>query len=371
MPVFAAFWSRVLLGALLFAIAYIPSAAAEKRVALIIGNSRYVHTPELKNPKNDAADLAKALRDLNFTVSEGFDLDKGRMDKAIREFAEQLVGADVGLFIYSGHGLQVNGQNYLVPVDAKLTTAAALDFEMIRLDLVQRAMEREAKTNLIILDACRDNPLARNLTRGMGTRSGDVGRGLAAVESGIGTLISFSTQPGNIAFDGDGRNSPFVRALLKHIASPGEDISSILIGVRNDVMVDTNNRQVPWEHSALRAKFFFVQPGSTPTAMTEPGGSDRVTGTFDGVWQVSLQGGNFCYPRTVAFKIRIEENIVFTTPRPGTVKAGGAIEFTTHSREFPDVTVRYTGKLSDGGTGVGTYGTIRGRCTGTMTLKRL
>src|SRR5262245_17318873 len=147
------------------------AAVAENRVALVIGNSAYRHVPDLKNPKNDAADMAAALERLGFKVIKGFDLDKTGMDRTIRDFATALTGANVGVLFYAGHGLQVAGTNYLVPVDAQLTTAAALDFEMVRLDLVQRTMEREAATNVLFLDACRDNPLTRNLARAMGTRS--------------------------------------------------------------------------------------------------------------------------------------------------------------------------------------------------------
>jgi hypothetical protein len=237
-----------------------PAAAAEKRVALVIGNSAYRHAPALKNPRNDATDVAAVLNGLGFKVLEGFDLDKASMDRLLRTLAAALVGADIGVFFYAGHGLQVAGTNYLVPVDAELTASAALDFEMVRLDLVQRTMEREASTNVLFLDACRDNPLTRNLARAMGTRSAEIGKGLAAAESGVGTLISFSTQPGNVALDGDGRNSPFAGALIKAIPTPGEDLSNMLIGVRNEVMASTRNRQVPWEHSALRARFYFAPP---------------------------------------------------------------------------------------------------------------
>jgi hypothetical protein len=246
-----------------------------KRVALVIGNSQYKNTAPLGNPRNDAADMARALGSLGFEVIEGHDLEKASMDRTIRDFANALNGARVGLFFYAGHGLQVMGQNYLVPTDAQLTTSAALDFETVRLDLVHRTMEREAATNIIILDACRDNPLARNLARALGTRSTQVGRGLAAVESGEGTLISYSTQPGNVALDGAGRNSPFAEALLKHIAAPGDDLPSILINVRNDVMKATARRQVPWEHSAMTARFYFTPPqvqapaGPTPEQQIE------------------------------------------------------------------------------------------------------
>jgi uncharacterized caspase-like protein len=258
------------------------AALAQKRVALVIGNSTYQNTPQLDNPKNDASDVSLALKDLGFKVLEGRDLEKAAMDRLIRDFAEALSGAQIGLFFYAGHGMQVSGQNYLVPVDAKLTTGAALDFEMVRLDLIQRTMEREATTNIIMLDACRDNPLVRNLARALGTRSSSIGKGLAAMESGEGTLISFSTQPGNVAFDGAGRNSPFAGALVKHIKTPGEDLPTILINVRNDVMAATERRQVPWEHSALTAKVYFIPPKPQTEAAPGPGRDLQVELTFWG-----------------------------------------------------------------------------------------
>ena len=246
------------------------TAAEAKRLALIIGNGAYQHVPRLANPANDAIDMSAALKKLGFEIIEGRDLDEAAMRRAVKQFAETLTGAKIGLFFYAGHGLQVDGQNYLVPIDAKLETAAGLDFELIRLDVVQRAMERETRTNVIFLDACRDNPLTRNLARVMGTRSvKEVGRGLAAVELGVGTLISFSTQPGNFALDGDGRNSPYAAALAKHLSNPTEDLSTLLISVRNDVMAATNDRQIPWEHSALRSKFYFgAVPESKPAGPT-------------------------------------------------------------------------------------------------------
>jgi hypothetical protein len=252
------YFGRVALLVLLWALAAAPSAQAEKRVALVIGNSAYQYTGKLANPKNDAADMAAVLKKHGFQVIEGLDLDKAAFDRSVRDFAAVLRGADAGVFFYAGHGLQVGGQNYLVPIDAKAAEAAALDIEMVRVDVVHRIMERQTNTNILFLDACRDNPLARNLARSMGTRSSEVGRGLAAVESGIGTLISFSTQPGNVALDGSGRNSPFAAALVKHLAAPKDDLSAILIDVGNDVMRGTQNKQVPWEHSALTGRFYFT-----------------------------------------------------------------------------------------------------------------
>lgn len=258
------FWFILLIGLFLSS----PSLA-QKRVALVIGNSAYQHTPALANPKNDATDMAAALKQLGFQVLNGFDLDKVGLERKVRDFAIALQGAHVGVFFFAGHGLQVGGHNYLVPIDAQLSTASALDFETVRLDLVHRTMEREAQTNVMFLDACRDNPLTRNLARSMGTRSTEIGRGLAAVESGVGTLISFSTQPGNVALDGTGRNSPYAGSLVKHVSS-SDDLGAILIAVRNDVMKDTQRKQIPWEHSALTGRFYFRPPTQTAVAERVP-----------------------------------------------------------------------------------------------------
>lgn len=228
-----------------------PHVFAENRVALVIGNSTYQHVPVLPNPGNDASDLAAKLRELGFDVVVGLDLDLAGVRKAVRVFAEKLDSADLAMFYYAGHGLQVNGQNYIVPTDAKLASYIDLDFEALPLDIILSAMERTSRVNLVFLDACRDNPLAMNLARSMGTRSGTVGRGLAKVGGGIGTLIAFATQPGNVAFDGAGRNSPFTGALLRHLGKPGRDITRELIDVRRDVLEITAGRQVPWDSSSL------------------------------------------------------------------------------------------------------------------------
>jgi uncharacterized caspase-like protein len=234
-------------------------AWAEKRIALVIGNAAYQNTPPLPNPRNDATDLAAELTGLGFQVIQGLDLDRAAMNAKIAEFADALGGADVGLFYYGGHALQFNGRNYLIPVDAKLATSRSLEFETVQLDSIQGAMEGDVQTNIIFLDACRDNPIARNLASSLRTRGLPVHSGLAQVEAGVGTLISFSTQPGAVAFDGDGRNSPFTSALVKHIKDEAP-ITDILISVRNDVLTATKQQQVPWDHSSLRAQFYFKQP---------------------------------------------------------------------------------------------------------------
>jgi uncharacterized caspase-like protein len=246
-----------LLVLVLAALARTPLAYAEKRVALVIGNSAYQYVPALPNPANDASDMAATMKALGFEVIEAHNLNQTDMLTTVRRFSQALEGAEIGLFFYAGHGLQVGGTNYLAPIDAKLDREGDLAFEAVKLDLILEQLEREAKTALIFLDACRDNPMAQVLARSMGTRSANLGRVLARVDSGIGTFIAFSTQPGNVALDGLGRNSPFTAALVKHVSEPGKDLSAIMIAVRNDVYAATAGKQVPWENSSLRSQFFF------------------------------------------------------------------------------------------------------------------
>jgi uncharacterized caspase-like protein len=260
---------RTLLAAATAYVLLVLPAAADKRVALIVGNSAYVNSAALPNPVNDAGDMAKALTEVGFEVVMGLDLDKRAFDGKVRDFARALDKADVAVFFYAGHGLQVSGRNYLIPVDARLQGERDLDFEAVGVDFVlkQMELERDGKTNVVFLDACRDNPLGRNLARSMGTRSASIGQGLAQVQTGVGTFISYSTQPGNVALDGAGRNSPFTAALVKGVRQPDRNLTSVMIGVRNDVLTATGGKQVPWDHSALTGDFYFhlaAAPGTLP-----------------------------------------------------------------------------------------------------------
>jgi uncharacterized caspase-like protein len=249
------------------------TALAEKRVALVIGNSAYRNAPALANPRNDAEALAESLKRLNFEVIAGSDLDKAGMERLLRRFSDALERADVALAFYAGHGLQVHGRNYLVPIDAKLEKENDLRFDAVSLDDLQQLMETSQRINILILDACRDNPLARNLARSMGTRSNGIGRGLGETKAGIGTLIVYATQPGNVALDGEGRNSPFTTALLKYIEAPGLEIRQVLTRVRNEVITTTRDKQVPWDSSSLRGDFYFAAapraPGQPPPSSAE------------------------------------------------------------------------------------------------------
>ncbi len=222
-----------------------------RRVALVIGNAKYRYAVPLPNPSNDAADIAQALRKLRFDVVEGRDLDKHAMEDKIREFGAKVERADLALLFYAGHGMQVGGKNYLVPIDAKLERTGDLSLDTIEVGQILAQMEAEKRVNLVFLDACRDNPLARSFARSLGTRSTSVGSGLAAIQSAVGTMIAYATQPDNVALDGEGRNSPFTAALLKHIATPNLEISALMKRVRADVITATREKQVPWDHSSL------------------------------------------------------------------------------------------------------------------------
>jgi uncharacterized caspase-like protein len=259
--------------AVLLQLALALPADAAKRVAFVIGNAAYSQAGTLTNPVNDATDMASALKTFGFEVILGLDLDRRNFGEKLRAFSNALEDADTAVLFYAGHGLQVAGHNYLVPVDAVLNSERDLDFETISLDFVLKQMEvdREGKTNIVFLDACRDNPLTRNLARSMGTRSASVGQGLAEVQTGVGTFIAYSTQPGNVAQDGTGRNSPFTAALSHRVQEPRRNLTALMIEVRK--LKATGGRQVPWDHSALTSDFFFQQAA---------GQSETSTGTNEG-----------------------------------------------------------------------------------------
>lgn len=227
------------------------SATAAERVALIIGNSSYQKAAELKNPRNDAEQISKLLTQFGFRVLKGIDVDQFNFRILVRAFTNEIKDAKLALFYYAGHGLQVGQRNFLLPVDAELKQEADLDFESVELGFILKQMERGKRTNIILMDACRDNPFAANLARSMGTRSASIGRGLAPLETGVGTFVGFATQPGNVALDGQTDNSPFTKAIIKHLAVPGLDIGVMMRRVREEVIAETDGKQVPWSNSSL------------------------------------------------------------------------------------------------------------------------
>ena len=234
-------------------------------MALVIGNGAYQNAPKLPNPARDAKAVADALRGLDFEVIEAVDLDQPDMQARLDEFSGRLEGADTGLFYYAGHGLQVGGENFLVPIDARLQREAQVFYQTTPLETVLRTMEAAVATRLVLLDACRDNPLAQQLKRSMAaSRSSTVGQGLAEVRTAVGTLIAYATGPGDVASDGKGEHSPFTSALLDHIATPGLEVRQVLGRVRDEVLKQTGERQVPWDSSSLRGEFYFKPSAPEP-----------------------------------------------------------------------------------------------------------
>lgn len=244
-----------------------------KRVALVIGNSAYKHAVALPNPKGDAALMAETLRTAGFTVIEGADLDKAAMSALLDQFTEAAYDAEVALVYYAGHGLQVDGHNYLIPVDAQLEKAAQLQTRTIGVDKILGALPPDPAVSVIILDACRDNPLARTLARALpASRSSSLGAGLAAVQangqsSGAGgLLIAYATDPGAVAYDGKDVHSPYTAALAKHLITPGLEIQSALTRVRAEVSDETKGAQRPWHNASLAREVFL---GGEPPAKPE------------------------------------------------------------------------------------------------------
>jgi uncharacterized caspase-like protein len=247
-------------------------AVAEKRVALVIGNGAYVNEHHLPNPSHDAEDVAAALKRSDFEVILGIDLSQmGMADAAIR-FARASKAADVAVFYYSGHAMQFGGVNYLMPVDAKLDDEADLK-RMTRVDDLLEDLQQAKNLRILVLDSCRDNPLADTLKRSIGsTRGASIQRGLNKIEAPLGTIVSFATQAGRTASDGDGRNSPYTSAFLKHIEEPTE-IGDVFREISNDVYQTSEKTQLPELSLSIIGKFYLNGPVSVtvnPPAQPAP-----------------------------------------------------------------------------------------------------
>jgi uncharacterized caspase-like protein len=225
-------------------------AFAEKRVALILGNSIYQNVPPLSNPINDGAVMAATFKNAGYDVVSRFDLSALDTRRVLRDFADRARDADIAVVYYAGHGMEVDGTNYLIPVDAKLERDTDIYDEAFSLDRILVAVEPAKQLRLVILDACRDNPFARNMKHSLASRS--IGRGLAKIEpASPNTLIAYSAKAGSTAQDGDGKNSPFTTALAQHLTKPGLDIRKAFGFVRDDVLKNTGNRQEPFVYGSL------------------------------------------------------------------------------------------------------------------------
>jgi Caspase domain len=244
------------------------TARADKRVALVVGNSQYTRiTPKLANPANDANDIAQALKSIGFEVILKIDAGKGEFDRGLAEFARKASGADTALFYYAGHGLQYQGKNFFLPIDIDVQDVADVEFQAVGINSVQQAIDRSGGVKIIILDACRDNPLAKEFaTRGLNGGGGGT-RGLARIDRTEGFIIAYATAPDQVAQDGTGRrNSPFTEALIHRIKEPGLEIGTMFRRVTSDVYETTRGRQRPEVSISLLTDYFLIPAESDTIA---------------------------------------------------------------------------------------------------------
>ena len=236
----------------------------ERRVALVIGNAAYQYTAPLTNPVNDAQDMARVLTDLQFQVILKTDATLETMADAIFAFGERLKGGGVGLLYYSGHGLQVKGENYLIPIDANLVREDDIKRKTINArDVLDKMDEAKSHLNLVFLDACRNNPFPRSVRA--------VARGLAGMNAPTGTLLVFATNPDNVAADGTGRNGTYTKHLLHYITQPGLEVGMMLRKIRTAVKEETGGQQVPWENGSIEGEFYFTGMSSvSPATVSAP-----------------------------------------------------------------------------------------------------
>ncbi len=249
-----------------------PIQKKERRVALVIGNATYAESP-LRNPVNDARAIAKALRECGFEVSEGFNQSREQMLRAIETFRAQLTPSSIALFYFAGHGMQINEENFLIPVDARIQRELDVEIEGVKLARILNGMnDARSRVNLVILDACRNNPFARSFRSGA--------KGLSDVVAPSGTLIAYATAPRQTASDGSGDNGLYTEELLSAIRTPGLLVEQVFKRVRERVEAKSAGAQTPWENSSLKGDFYFVAAsGTAPQAQQEIATSAPVTQT--------------------------------------------------------------------------------------------
>ena len=250
---------KALLAAAAVVLMLCPAAAASRRVALIIGNADYLSLPRLKNSVNDATKVRDTLRDAGFETFYGVNLTHLQIEELLRKFFRDVDKADVATIYYSGHGVQVAGDNFIVPVDAKLATPYDIEQQTFKVGDIFNYLTQHSRAQVIFLDACRNNPFRTDrFWIGDTLKATDVKAGLARVNYGVGSLIAFSTEPGAVAYDGTGALSPYTTALVRHITAPNEEIRRALTLVRREVISATDGLQVPWENSALTDDLYLM-----------------------------------------------------------------------------------------------------------------
>jgi len=299
-----------------------------KRLALVIGNGAYTNAPPLKNPPNDARDMAVTLKALGFDVASGINVSQREMKSLIRDFGQKLKVGGSGLFYYAGHGVQSKGRNYLIPVEADIQSEAEVEDASVDVNLVLNYMDdAQNGLNIVILDACRNNPFSRSFR--------SASNGLAQVDAPTGTLIAYATGPGRVASDGPGENGMYTSELLKQMRVPGLSATEMFMRVRAEVMKQTSNKQVPWEASSLVGTFYFSKSPATSTGSESKGSEPTQPAKIDAVaiereyWETIRSSNdpqdykdylqsypNGAYAVVARAKIRLLETAKNTQPQP-------------------------------------------------------
>jgi uncharacterized membrane protein len=270
-----------------------PSARADTRVALVIGNSAYRHAPHLPNPLNDATDMSAALRRLGFTVNTVTDASFDEMRRALIEFGRQARGAELAVIFFAGHGIQMAGENWLIPTDAQLASDLDVANEAIGLQSMVRAVSNTSRLGLVILDACRNNPFLPGMQMTNVARAVD--RGLSRIEPSENVLVAYAARDGTTARDGAGRNSPFTASLLKNIETPGLEVRFLFANVRDDVMAATNREQQPFVYGSLSKDQICLsgcaRTSEVPVAQTKPDSTEANASAMRRDYEFALQLG--------------------------------------------------------------------------------
>ena len=300
------FVSGLTAAAALTGAAWTAAAADGRRVALVIGNGAYRNVPALLNPPNDASDIAAALTRLGFTVALAQNASFDEMRRSLIALGRDAAGADMAAVYFAGHGMELNGENWLIPVDAELKRDTDAANEAINLHSVMLQVSNTTSLGLVILDACRNNPFAAKMNRAIATRAA-ASAGLGRIEPVGNVLVAYAARDGTTALDGDARNSPFAAALLRNIETPGVEVTFMFRNVRDDVMEATGNEQQPFVYGSLSRKAIYLagrpavgteaaaSPSPLPAVVTPAPPHPPVTSTIDpalvGTWEIMVPGG--------------------------------------------------------------------------------
>ena len=254
--------------------------APPRRTAFVVGNSDYRSVPKLPNPRRDAAAISAKLKEIGFDVTTVIDGDQTALDTALTRFSKRSKGTDIALFFFAGHGIQINGENYLLPISVKGSSANAVLRQGLSLNDVRRRLRSAAAgLSIFVLDSCRDNPFGSLATKRTGETAAPlvIGKGMAQMQSAAGMLIAYATQPGRLAYDGDGKHSPFTTSLLRYLGEPGLEIRLMLGRVREDVVAKTGGAQIPWVEEAVLGEFYFSEKRGDAVGALSGGKADDVT----------------------------------------------------------------------------------------------